>query len=230
MRRIRAQDAARARLQIPAGVARGNAEHTRERQHGVRVVLADAHARANEVCDGRVDLGRVRPVGEEAVEVAREAGQILDEVPVGRERRRVHGGRPVLIERHPARGREELEEARPQLDQAVHRHGNRRRARVDDHARAGLDGQPPVRLRDVELVHAIAEIIEMAPHGRVGRQLERERQQGLAMVVGGMDPHLVEGVPGGLRIPILGQVDHGQADGRARGGSHDGVSPRVSRG
>jgi len=69
-----------------------------------------------------------------------------------------------------------------------------------------------MRLRDVELVRAVAVVVEMAPHRRLRRQLELEGEQALGVIVRGREPDLVEGIPGGLGIAILGDVDDAEVN------------------
>src|SRR3989441_9703358 len=52
MRGIRPEGEARARLEVSADIARGNADPPAQGEHGVRVVLADAGARADELVHG----------------------------------------------------------------------------------------------------------------------------------------------------------------------------------
>jgi len=82
-----------------------------------------------------------------------------------------------------------------------------------------------MRLRDVELVHAVAVVVDVIANGDLRRQLEGERQEALPLIVEGEEPHLIEGIPGRLGIAILGQVRHAHVHRRAGPRRHDAASP-----
>src|SRR5262249_57029234 len=79
--------------------------------------------------------------------------------------------------------------------------------------------------RDVELVHAVAVVVDVIADGGVRSQLEREGEKALPLIVDREEPHLVEGVPGRLGIAILGQVRDAQVHRPIRPRRHDAASP-----